>query len=423
MVKVVSAKTLLDERIESGEVRSAKVYMGTRASNLADAAPKTAPIDIVASGNRHTVDGLRYTVESRSWKNSAARFELMRDLKSMQGRFENAATGPSPSELAEYFAKIFIDVQRQADGLADYSSSIYNVWSREDAGEVVYLREFLPYTGREKVISGENDSVPLIEQKLAVTEQIELKIRAFGWKDSLRNMLYNPINVLQRVTEAAATILVDSRNDDVIGNIVRATFPASQTVAAAAGGASYDVDMYNTLKAAIKKLAGLRHVWTGKELSETGVFSGGIKLLVHPADLWQIEKVANGGLHQILSIQQITQALPISEIIAYGSGHMHGMTWGSETLSLPGVPKGVAYMFLPSALGGVVLDKRPLTLETGTGSVLQLSTEERAWYRVNGLFHKWFMGGAHPGGKDGTGSIVKIALPAESAAAGASAPK
>jgi len=43
--------------------------------------------------------------------------------------------------------------------------------------------------------------------------------------------------------------------------------------------------------------------------------------------------------------------------------------------------------------------------------VLQLSTEERAWYRINGLFHKWFMGGAHPSGKTGTGNIVKVTLP------------
>lgn len=90
---------------------------------------------------------------------------------------------------------------------------------------------------------------------------------------------------------------------------------------------------------------------------------------------------------------------------------MNGMTWGSETLSFPGVAKGTAYIFLPNPLGGIVLDKRPLTLETGTGSVLQLSTEERAWYRINGLFHKWFMGGAMSGGKAGTGNIVKVILP------------
>jgi len=411
MVKVVNARTLLEEKAANGYTREAKVYLGDKDANKTEGEPRVAPIEYVADGKTATANSLVYKVGSAAWKNSEARFNLLRDLKGLQDRLQNAATAPSAATLAEYFAKVFIDVQRQADELADYSASIYNVWTRENAGEVTYLRDFLPYTGKEKAISGENDSVPLIEQNLAQLEQITLQIRAFGWKDSLKNMIFNPINVIQRVTEAAATILVDSRNNDIIGNIVTATYPAAQAVPADATGATYDIRLYNTFKNAILKLASLKHVLTGKELSETGVFSGGIKILCHPADLWQIEKIVNGGLSQILSIQQITQALPFSEIIAYGAGHMNGMTWGQETLAFPGVKKGEAYVFLPNPLGGIVLDKRPLTLETGTGSVLQLSTEERAWYRINGLFHKWFMGGAHPSGKAGTGNIVKVTLP------------
>jgi len=411
-VKIVNAQTLLAEKLESKHTRESKVYFGS-VRNKAEmfSGGGAAPIEHVVNGKTVVTDSIPYQVGSAQWKNSDARFNLYRDLKSLQDRIQNAATAPSATTLAEYFAKVFIDIQRAADSLADYSASIYNVWTREDAGEVTYLRDFLPYTGKEKVISGENDTVPLIEQNLAQLEQITLQIRAFGWKDSLKNMVFNPLNVLQRVTEAAATILVDSRNNDIIGNIVSATYPASQTVPADATGATYDIQLYNTFKNAILKLASLKHVLTGKELSETGVFSGGIKILCHPADLWQIEKIVNGGLSQILSIQQITQALPFSEIIAYGAGHMHGMEWAKETLSFPGVAKGEAYAFLPNPLGGIVLDKRPLTLETGTGSVLALSTEERAWYRINGLFHKWFMGGAHPGGKAGTGNIVKVTLP------------
>jgi len=411
MVKVVNARTLLEEKVANGYTREAKVYLGDRDTNKTEGEPRVAPIEYVVDGKTVTANSLVYKVGSTAWRNSETRFNLLRDLKGLQDRIQNAATAPSAATIAEYFAKVFIDVQRQADEMADYSASIYNVWTREDAGEVTYLRDFLPYTGKEKEISGENDSVPLIQQNLAQLEQIVLKIRAFGWKDSLKNMIFNPINVLQRVTEAAATILVDSRNDDIIGNIVRATFAGAQLVEASDEGESFDVRLYNTFKDAILKLAALKHVLTGKELSETGVFNGGLKILCHPADLWQIERVVNGGLNQILSIQQITQALPFSEIIAYGAGHMNGMTWGQETLAFPGVKKGEAYVFLPNPLGGIVLDKRPLTLETGTGSVLQLSTEERAWYRINGLFHKWFMGGAMAGGKAGTGNIVKVVLP------------
>lgn len=411
MIKVVNAKSLLEDKVEAGHTREAKVYLGSAHENMAEGAPKIAPIEMTVNGNTVKADSIVYKVGSKSWKNSEARFNLYKDIKSLQEKVQNAATAPSATVLAEYFAKVYIDVQRQADELADYSANIYNVWSREDAGEVTYLRDFLPYTGKEKEISGENDSVPLMQQNLANLEQITLKLRAFGWKDSLKNLIFNPINVLQRVTEAAATILVDSRNDDIIGNIVRiSNWPSAQVVAADTSGPTFDVKLYNTFLAAMKKLANLEHVLTGKPLSKFGAFTGGLKILCHPTDLWAIERVVNGGLDKTLGMQQIVTALPYSEILAYGGGIMDGMVWGKEVLDLPGVQQGEAYVFLPNSLGGIVLDKRPLTLETGTGSVLQLSTEERAWYRINGLFHKWFLGEAGGAGT-ATGCIVKVTLP------------
>jgi len=412
MVKVVNAGSLLQEKIDNGFTREAKVYLGTRQENAKMSNPRTAPIDLVVGNNKVTVGGITYKVGAKSWKNSEARFQLQKDLKSLQDRLQNAATATDAATLAEYFAKVFIDVQRQAEEKADYSASIYNVMSREDAGEVTYLRDLLPYTGKEKVISGENDSVPLIEQNLAKIEQIKLSIKAFGWKDSIKNLVFSPINVLERVTDAASTIHVDSRNDDIIGKIVRISdWPAAQTVPASTAGESYHVKVYNTFENALKKLADLKHPLTDRLLSKFGVFAGGVKILCHPSDLWTIQRIVNGGLDKILGIQQMTQALPFSEIIAYGGGHMDGMEWGNETLNLPGVKQGECYVFLPNPLGGFVLDKRPLTLETGSGSVLQLSTEERAWYRINGLFHKWFLGGADSDGKAGTGCIVKVTLP------------
>ena len=53
----------------------------------------------------------------------------------------------------------------------------------------------------------------------------------------------------------------------------------------------------------------------------------------------------------------------------------HGETYGEETLSLPGVTAGKAYMFIPGQ--AMIVDKRDTTLEVGSGSVLELSTEER----------------------------------------------
>ena len=416
MARVVNAQTLLKEKVDNGLTRESKVYLGGSLDNAKEGAPRVAPIKININEQEHTLDSLIYKVGSMSWANSEARFNLHKDLKNLQERIQNAGTAPDPGLLAQYFAKVFIDIQRQADERADYTASIYNVITREDAGEITYLRDFLPYTGKEKVISAENDTVPLIQQNMANLEQIKLQIRAFGWKDSLKNLIFNPINVLQRVTEAAANILVDSRNNDVIGNIVRLEdWNAAQYQDASLVGDSFDIKMYNTFKAALKKLAALKHPLTEKELSETGVFNGGVKILCHPGDVWSIERVIRGGLTSVLMVNQIVESLPFSEIIVYGAGIMHGMKWGHEVLDYPGCQKGYAYIFLPNQNGGICLEKRPLTLETGTGSVLALSTEERAWYRINGFFHKWFLGAMNPGDptKEGTGLIVKVKLPTE----------
>ena len=79
-------------------------------------------------------------------------------------------TPPTPqhrTELAAYYAKLFIDVQRQADDLLDITPFIANIIKAEDAQEVSYVRNWLPFVGKEEVISGTNDKVPLMDAAAA----------------------------------------------------------------------------------------------------------------------------------------------------------------------------------------------------------------------------------------------------------------
>lgn len=418
---IVNADTMLEEKVKNGLTRESKVYLGAARDQASAKVVNVAKVSgLDAQGAEVEGDAIPFTVKSKGWKNSAERFNLMRDLKTLQNQAEaeRVANGaPSPTTLATYFAKLFIDVQRQADEMPDYSSRIYTVISREDAQEVTYLRDLIPYSGKEKIISGENDSVPLLEAFLANEVSITLYLKAFGWKNSIKNLLFNPIDQLQRITQAAATINVDSRNNDIIGHIVGLTtasgFKAKQQQAADSTGSTYDLKVYNTFRKALKTLATCTHPLTGQALYKLGAFQGGAKILCSPVDAWTIERAILGELSSAGGLLQVASALPISEIIAYGGGIMDGWTWGKETLSLPGVTAGKAYVFLPNQLGGFVLDKRPQTLEVGSGSVLELSTEERAWYRVNGLYHNWFTGDAESGANNGKGCIVEITLPVD----------
>ena len=141
-----------------------------------------------------------------------------------------------------------------------------------------------------------------------------------------------------------------------------------------------------------------------------------ITLLCNSADRWDIERTINGQLGSgngtIGSLNM--QSLPIDTIIEYDHGITHGKKWGKKVLSFPGVQQGKAYLFVPGEAFFVAV-KRPLTMETGRGSVLQLSTEEKAWYAVQAEHYKDFLGSSYPGTNVGAGFgyIVEVTLPVE----------
>jgi hypothetical protein len=260
------------------------------------------------------------------------------------------------------------------------------------------------------IVSGQNDAVPLIEQHEGNTNTLALIIKAVGWKDNLENMLYNMFFSMDKVTQAAVDADVDARNAAVIGPILAATFVATMKQAAdTTASQSLDSHTYVTLMSAIKKLRGLKDVQTGRKIAVPK-----IAILCNSADTFQIENVARGQLN--LNGGQAggsnRPALPIDSIIEYDRGINDGIVLGKETLSFPGVTPGICYVFVPGVVK--VANKRPLTMETGRGSVLELSTEERAWYRVQGTYTDDLLGSsaATPaGGAAGYGAIIEVTLP------------
>ena len=263
------------------------------------------------------------------------------------------------------------------------------------------------------VISGTGDSVNLIEQKLGGTDSFQQYIKGIGWKDSLENLLFNKVHTMAKVNQAAADADVDARNAQIIGEIVGTTFDAAQKQAAdATSGATYDVLMYNTLRKAIKKLKGLKDPQTDRYIVSPQMY-----LLCNSQNRWDIERVLSGqltvgGAKGTLTTMNM-QSLPIDTIVEYDRGILDGYTYGKEELNFPGVTAGKCYLYVPREYM-FVMNKRGLTLETGAGSVLQASTEEKMWYRVNGVWMKDFLGGSYSGGTSGTGAIIEITLPTES---------
>jgi len=200
---------------------------------------------------------------------------------------------------------------------------------------------------------------------------------------------------------------VDSRNDDVIGKIVRATYDSRHSQAADTEGETRDLRVYNTVDNALTKLYGLYHPqFTTRKI---GTMNPRVYMLLNPMDLRKTRPVVSGGLVGAGGIRQMVNALPIDGIIPYAGGIQDGLNWGREILSFPGVKEGEFYLVAVTPYGGMTFIKRDLTLETGTGSVLQLSREERAWYRIGVTFMDWLIGKTE--NDKAYGGIVKGKLP------------
>jgi hypothetical protein len=171
--------------------------------------------------------------------------------------------------------------------------------------------------------------------------------------------------------------------------------------------------MYNTHRKAIKKLRGLKDPLTDRPIAVPS-----IAILCNSQNTWDIERVIrgqlmSGGGNGLISTNNMT-GLPIAQIIEYDQGITNGFSWGKKELSYPGVTAGKCYVFVPRTYGWV-LNKRPLTLETGPGNVLQFSKEERAWYNVQTEFDRLLLGSSYAGTSLGAGygAIIEVTLPTE----------
>lgn len=331
------------------------------------------------------------------------------DINELAYRVKNAADAPSEADLTAFFGKFFYDLARPAVTQSDLTSLIANEFTDFNAPKTVDVRDVIPYVGVMKTIEGVNDAVPLIQQMQGNLDTFTMEIKATGWKDNLKNMLYNNWFSMDKVVTAAQNADIDYRNSVTAGSIIGAGYVASQQQAkATTSGSSFDELTYETLQKGIKKLRGLKDIYTGKKIAAPR-----ISLLCNSADTWQIENVIRGQLNMGGSAPRgiVAPGLNITSIIEYDGGITDGLPYGKETISYPGVTAGKCYLFVPGVM--LVGNKRPLTMEAGKGSVLELSTEERAWYRVMGKFLKQFLGSSAVGATCGAGYgyVVEVTLP------------
>jgi hypothetical protein len=396
-MKVYNSAAIVEERKEKAKsANTAYAFRGSRKANLEGG--RELALRFAVAANAEDMDSLRH----RIIQNHSPE-ELNRIIK-------NAESAPATADLEAFFGRFFLDVTRRAMEAPDLTSLIAAEQTNFAFPKLIYLKDVLPYVGAMEEVSGENDPVNFIQAQEGEFATMALKIRAIGWKDSLANRLWNEWFSMDKVVKAAVDAWTDMRNKQVIGAIVGATFVASQQQAAiTTSGLTYDEKVYQTLLAGTKLLRTLLDIQTDRPIAVPE-----IRWLGNSANTWSIENVIRGQLNGNGSTARTNNrpALDITQIVEYDKGINDGKALGKKTLSFPGVTAGKGYLYVPDV--ALVANKRPLTMETGIGSVLELSTEERAWYSVQGEYLDALLGSSAStpaGGAAGYGAIVEVTLP------------
>jgi hypothetical protein len=393
-MKLFNAETMRKDLI--GKVRNIRIYNGTAGENQNRIEPEVAHSETIK-------------VVGEKWHNSAGRETLLNDRRNLETRVRqmNAATGSDPATIRALAGLYTVDLVRQADDYADYTPVLFTEKVDENAPATVDLQDVVPYIGKEEEIMGASDTVPLMEHILPNNYPVRLSVRGFGDKTTLRDLVFNPFHKTERVIESAARILADEKNADSIKPIISAAFDANHKQAADSSGASYDINLYTTLKKGVIKALSLLCEPMGKA---NGLIRHEVYLLVNPLDVINVQPIVNGALAAAGGLQQIAAALPVDGIIPYGGGLNDGLAYGKETLSYPGVPQGKAYAFVKvDVYGGYRIVKRNETMEVGEGDILGLTSEKRAWHRIRGIWNGWCL----PKTESGKfyGAVVEITLP------------
>ncbi|MDR2709399.1 MAG: hypothetical protein LBC07_05455 [Elusimicrobiota bacterium] len=371
MAQIIDREFLKKSKV--GKVKKINLYKGSMWENLksVDNSTLCASTEIV--------------VKNSDWKDTEERAKLVSNVESMRETLKNAKmqVNSDSAILKDLMLDYSIYLARQMDEEGDYTSTLCETIIDENMPEAVKLQNYIDYVGKEKVIKGINDPIPLIEESFQNMQPTSLQIKAFRHKNLWDDLVFSQFQNAERLIHSIARIIVDSKNNECIGKIVAASYDSAHLQTADTTGTTFDLKIYNTIKKAIQKGLNLKHsVYPEKRL---GDMQHQIYLLVNPGDIYDIKPIINS-------------AIPIAGIIPYGGGLQDGLQWNNETLKYPGVERGTAYAVIKTEVGAYNFVKRNITLESFNGTLPP--SPQGAWYRIGTTFMDWLIN-----------ATIKITLP------------
>jgi hypothetical protein len=399
MAEVITAKTIKQNMIDNGYAEKSVLFRGDKKANV-----NAKDSSNMVKGSERSV-----VIKNQSWVDTEGYITLWNEVGEILKKMKaNTATFDQTS-YDQLVDKLRIDVTRRRFEYADLTSQINMVSDGFNDGKSVTLDEILPFGAVFLPDNFRGAAVNKIDQKYGATGTITHQGYSVGWSETLENKLYNlDLSTMQRVMIAVARGYVAKRNDLVAGEIVGATYQASQVVAADATGGTKEEKLYITLDSALETLLNLKDPQTGQIIRADQT-----SLLCYPGDVRRINRAINGVIN-IGGKGKVANRSPLTEITNILPYYGDSITVGKKTYTFTGVAKNYAYLFVPGV--GITRQKRGLTQETSEGSALTLSQQELAWYFIQQNYMNEFFGSsdatvfAKTGA--GFGYCVKISLPA-----------
>lgn len=400
MGKIITAREWKKNAIENGYAENSVILRGDKKANVAGAA------QVLPNSQKSIL------LKNMSWVNTAGYNKVWNNIEGLMGQLKANVASFDQASYEQLIDNIRIDITRRRMEYLDLTQLIDEQITNLNFSKSVSLDEFLPFGAAFKEDNFRGKSVNLIDQKYGATGSVTMQGYSVGWADTLENQLYNmDIFTLQKVLDAVARGFVAKRNDLSVGEIIGKTtdtaWDSSQQQAAdSTSGASLEEKYYTTLDKAIEKLTNLKDPQTGQLIR-----ADRINMICYPGNIRMINRAINGQLNNSKGITSNRTALEIDSLIPYYGDTLYV---GKEEIAYPGVTKNKAYLYVPG-VASYTLQKRGLQQETGRGSVLNLSTDEFAWYFAQTSYRKEFFGSSDTDVNAkvgaGYGYVVEVTLP------------
>jgi len=333
------------------------------------------------------------------------RIQIREEINNLVQKIKNSSN-PADVDLVALQALSTVDIELQIEEMPDNIADqiVHDVAinaPNQAVSKKVVLREFLDPVAPFQEISGNNDSVPLMDFQ-AIDDTLDMKLYGIGFRNSILNEFANTTFDGGRVGRAVARWYVDLKNREFLAPIVAFNFGAANSFAKQNGAATFRERLFNTAEGALDKVYSQAYIATGGKVGDK---PGEDFIICNP----RVARALNN-IDINRDTRSIAEALNV-KVLSYGGAP--GGTYGGIKWSPLNLPDNKFFVIHRPYSQESLLRVTGADLEarSGQGSALTGGSDEQAWFRYSGIFNKYFLPSASNSATAKDGCIISVEMP------------